>query len=68
MERVNDLMRIGKERFLKILKLGIKGMLHKNKLGRQLFTILFVYVGENHPHETQKPVKLDLTGFKKGVK
>lgn len=29
MERVNDLMRIGKERFLKILKLGIKGMLPK---------------------------------------
>lgn len=35
---------------------AVKGMLPKNKLGRQLFTKLKVYVGPSHPHEAQQPV------------
>jgi len=35
---------------------AVRGMLPKNKLGRQLFTKLKVYVGPTHPHEAQQPV------------
>ena len=34
---------------------GVKGMLPKNKLGRQMYKKLFVYAGSEHPHEAQKP-------------
>lgn len=34
---------------------AVKGMIPKNRLGRQLLTKLKVYKGANHPHEAQKP-------------
>jgi len=43
-----------------ILRKAIYGMLPKNRLGRQLFKKLFVYEGAEHPHEAQKPEKLEL--------
>jgi len=42
-----------------IIKKAIKGMLPKNKLGRQIFKKLRVYTGPNHPHEAQMPQKLN---------
>lgn len=39
---------------------AIKGMLPKNKLGRQIIKKLKVYAGSEHPHEAQKPVALEL--------
>jgi large subunit ribosomal protein L13 len=39
---------------------AIKGMLPKNRLGRQMFTKLAVYEGPEHPHQAQKPVPLGL--------
>jgi large subunit ribosomal protein L13 len=44
----------------RIFEHAIKGMLPKNRLGRQLFKNLHVYVGENHPHEAQNPKVLEL--------
>jgi len=44
----------------KIFEHAIKGMLPKNRLGRQLFKNLHVYVGDNHPHEAQNPKVLEL--------
>ena len=38
-----------------ILEEAVKGMLPKNKLGKQMFKKLKVYKGENHPHESQEP-------------
>lgn len=38
----------------------IKGMLPKNKLGRQMIGKLKVYAGSEHPHVAQKPMPLDL--------
>jgi large subunit ribosomal protein L13 len=38
-----------------LLRLAVKGMLPKNKLGRKLFKKLKVYTGGEHPHEAQKP-------------
>ena len=39
---------------------AIKGMLPKNRLGRQMFKKLFVYEGSEHKQEAQKPEKVEL--------
>ena len=38
-----------------VIEKGIRGMLPKNKLGRAMYKKLFVYAGEEHPHQAQKP-------------
>ena len=38
----------------------VRGMLPKNRLGRQMLGKLKVYAGPAHPHEAQKPQPLDL--------
>ncbi|MCI5058894.1 MAG: 50S ribosomal protein L13 [Flavobacteriales bacterium] len=43
-----------------IVERAIKGMLPKNRLGREVYRNLFVYEGTEHPHEAQKPTKLEL--------
>ena len=44
----------------RILEKAIKGMLPKNRLGRQLFKNLKVYKNQEHPHIAQKPQILEL--------
>ncbi|MDY2880647.1 MAG: 50S ribosomal protein L13 [Candidatus Borkfalkiaceae bacterium] len=39
---------------------AVKGMLPKNKLGRQMLTKLRVYKGAEHNHQAQQPVELTL--------
>jgi len=43
-----------------ILMNSIKGMLPHNRLGKTILTHLKVYAGDNHPHDSQKPIKLEL--------
>jgi len=43
-----------------LIKNAVKGMLSKNKLGRQQFKKLKVYVGSDHPHAAQQPEQLDI--------
>lgn len=43
-----------------ILEHAVKGMLPKNRLGRKVFRNLRVYSGSDHPHQSQKPERLDL--------
>lgn len=47
-----------------VIEKAIRGMLPKNKLGRQLFRNLYVFVGTEHPHEAQKPKMLNLNELK----
>lgn len=49
-----------KEKPERIIKEAVKGMLPKNKLGRQMFKKLKVYKGIEHPHQAQKPVSLNI--------
>ncbi len=42
-----------------VLKHAVKGMLPKNSLGKAMFKKLKVYVGDNHPHDAQKPIELE---------
>ena len=44
----------------KVVEMAVKGMLPKNTLGRQMYRKLNVYKGAQHPHEAQKPEKLEL--------
>lgn len=44
----------------RVLEAAIRGMLPKNRLGRQMFRKLKIYAGPGHPHEAQQPKVLDL--------
>lgn len=46
----------------RIVEFAIKGMLPKGRLGRQMYTKLFVYAGNEHPHAAQQPEVLELKG------
>ena len=39
---------------------AVKGMLPKNRLGSALYRNLHVYTGTSHPHEAQKPTKIEI--------
>ena len=43
------------------LKLAVKRMLPGGVLGKKQLTKLKIYSGNNHPHESQNPVKIDLS-------
>ena len=45
----------------RLVEKAVKGMLPKNKLGRELFRNLHVVVGAEHKHEAQKPKVVDLS-------
>jgi large subunit ribosomal protein L13 len=38
-----------------IVRRAVRGMLPKNRLGRQMLRKLKVYAGPDHPHEAQMP-------------
>ncbi len=44
----------------RILEKAIKGMLPKNRLGRRMFTNMYVYAGNEHPHQAQQPKEVTL--------
>ena len=44
----------------RVLQAAVKGMLPKNRLGRQMLKKLKVYAGEEHPHQAQQPKPLEL--------
>jgi large subunit ribosomal protein L13 len=44
-----------------LIRFAVKGMLPKNRLGRQLFKKLKVYAGSQHPHEAQQPEVLEFS-------
>jgi len=43
-----------------LVEKAVKGMLPKNRLGRKLYTNLYVYAGSEHPHSAQKPKEVKL--------
>jgi len=44
----------------KLIEMAVKGMLPKNRLGRRLFTNLYVYAGAEHPHSAQTPKTVEI--------
>jgi large subunit ribosomal protein L13 len=55
-ENFNDLQKRLPNR---IVEEAIKGMLPKGALGRQLFRKLYIYANDLHPHQAQKPEKIN---------
>jgi len=45
----------------RVIKLAVRGMLPKNKLGRKMIKKLKVYAGPEHPHQAQQPEALELS-------
>ncbi|MFZ5981728.1 MAG: 50S ribosomal protein L13 [Candidatus Zixiibacteriota bacterium] len=43
-----------------VFLMAVKRMLPKNRLGRKMIKKLHVYAGSGHPHQAQKPEKLEL--------
>jgi large subunit ribosomal protein L13 len=44
----------------RVLRSAVKGMLPKTSLGRRQLKKLKIYSGSEHPHEAQKPEKLEM--------
>ena len=44
------------------METAVKGMLTHNRLGRKMYTKLFVYAGADHKHQAQKPEVLEIIG------
>ncbi len=42
-----------------VIKTAVKGMLPKNRLGSRMISKLKVYAGPDHPHEAQRPEKIE---------
>lgn len=45
---------------IEMVERAVKGMLPKNRLGRQIYKQLFVYAGSEHKHQAQKPESLEV--------
>ena len=44
----------------RILEKAIWGMLPHNKLGKKIYKKLKIYAGNEHPHEAQKPERIEI--------
>lgn len=42
-----------------LVERAVRGMLPKNRLGRAIYKNLYVYEGNEHPHEAQQPKELN---------
>jgi large subunit ribosomal protein L13 len=47
----------------RLIEMAVKGMLPKNRLGRRLFTHLYVYAGSEHPHAAQSPKTIEFNNL-----
>ncbi|MCL7487679.1 MAG: 50S ribosomal protein L13 [Desulfobulbaceae bacterium] len=43
-----------------LIRMAVRGMLPKNKLGRKQLKKLKIYAGTDHPHQAQKPENIDI--------
>lgn len=59
--RAETFAKVRKERPERIIESAVRGMLPKNRLGRQMFKKLKVYAGPDHPHQAQSPEPKELT-------
>lgn len=58
--RETSARKLNREHPERIIKLAVRGMLPKNRLGRSLLKKLKIYRGSEHPHEAQQPQKISL--------
>jgi large subunit ribosomal protein L13 len=49
-----------KKKPIGLIENAVRGMLPKNRLGNAIFRNMHVYTGTSHPHEAQKPKKIEI--------
>ena len=49
-----------KKKPISLVEEAVRGMLPKSRLGKAIFKNMHVYTGSSHPHEAQKPKKIEL--------
>ncbi len=59
--RAETLSQVRESRPERLVESAVRGMLPKNRLGRQMIRKLKVYAGPDHPHEAQMPQPRPLT-------
>jgi len=57
-EKHTSVRRMLETRPERVIRLAVRGMLPKNKLGRKMLKKLRVYAGPEHPHQAQNPEPL----------
>lgn len=50
-----------------VIRRAVRGMLPKNRLGRQMLKKLKVYPGPDHPHAAQRPAPLEVAAARRPV-
>ena len=45
---------------ISLVEEAVRGMLPKTRLGKAIFKNMHVYAGASHPHEAQKPKKIEI--------
>jgi len=63
-QRFTSVKQMLEKRPTDIIRRAVKGMLPKNKLGDVLIKNLFIYAGNEHPHQAQQPQKINLNTIK----
>lgn len=58
--RAETLSQIRESHPERLVEVAVRGMLPKNRLGRQLIRKLKVYAGADHPHQAQSPQTYEL--------
>lgn len=51
----------------RVVRQAVKGMLPKNRLGRQMLKKLHVYAGPDHPHQGQRPQPFELKSSRRAA-
>jgi len=59
-QRFTSAQEMLKKKPIWLVENAVRGMLPKNRLGSALFKNMYVYPGASHPHEAQKPKKIEL--------
>jgi large subunit ribosomal protein L13 len=58
--RTTTLRRMLETKPEEVIRLAVKGMLPKTRLGRQMIRKLRVHAGDKHPHTSQNPKPLPM--------
>lgn len=59
-QKIISLKRLMAKSPAKVVELAIKRMIPSTRLGSRMLKKLRVYAGPNHPHQAQRPVKLEI--------
>ncbi|MBI4646367.1 MAG: 50S ribosomal protein L13 [Bacteroidia bacterium] len=63
-QRFSTPVELLKKKPASLVEEAVRGMLPKNRLGKQLFRNLYVYVGSEHKHQAQQPKQIDINTIK----